>query len=188
MDMKKMIVVVMMLMFMTGCGSSNSTLKPALELRNRLLAGNGCSFDAVITADYGEKLYNFEMHCDVDSKGDMQFSVIAPESIQGISGIIDGGGGRLTYEDFILAFPNIIDDNTTPVMAPWILINSLRCGYIQSVSSSDEYDVVTVNDSYEDDALELDVWLGRDGLPVGGEILYRGRRYLTVNVTNFAFS
>ena len=47
--------------------------------------------------------------------------------------------------------------------------------------------MVSIDDSYEDDALNLSVWLGQDGLPTGAEILWRGRRVLSLTVKNFSF-
>ena len=46
---------------------------------------------------------------------------------------------------------------------------------------------MTIDDTYEEDALQLDIWLGADDLPVQAEVLYDGRRILTVHVSNFNF-
>ena len=174
--MKRFIAILIMLIVLSGCGTGDSSLQPALQVRDKLLTGNGCTFDAVVTSDYDQYFYTFEMLCSVSPKGELEFTVTKPDTIEGITGIISGNGGKLT-----------IDDNTTPVMAPWIFINSLRSGYIQCVTRTDEYDIVTVNESYEDDALELEIWLTKDGLPKRGDILYRGKRFLVVEVANFRY-
>ena len=44
---------------------------------------------------------------------------------------------------------------------------------------------MTINDSYEEDALTLDIWLDSQNNPVRAEILYDGRRILTLNIQNF---
>ena len=44
---------------------------------------------------------------------------------------------------------------------------------------------LTIDDSYEDDALHLDIWLGEDDCPEDAEILYKERRILSIKVTNF---
>ena len=44
---------------------------------------------------------------------------------------------------------------------------------------------VSVDDSYEEDALHLDIWLGEGDLPIHGEILYQNRRILSLEVKNF---
>ena len=46
---------------------------------------------------------------------------------------------------------------------------------------------VTIHDSYEEDALMLDIWLDGNNLPARAEILWDGRRILTVEVENFEY-
>ena len=102
-----------------------------MDFRAKLLA-QAVSFDAEITADYGDKTYTFAMHCESDTKGDMTFTVTAPESIAGISGTISASGGKLTFSDTALAFDLMADDQLSPVSAPWILMKTLRSGYLTS--------------------------------------------------------
>ena len=59
--MKRILSVLLVLVLLAGCGSSGSELDRMLEFRQQLLNSNGCKFDAVITADYGEKIYTFTM-------------------------------------------------------------------------------------------------------------------------------
>lgn len=42
-----------------------------------------------------------------------------------------------------------------------------------------------IDDSYEEDALHLDIWLDQTDAPVRGEINYDGRRIVTMEVSNF---
>ena len=42
-----------------------------------------------------------------------------------------------------------------------------------------------IRDSYEDDALELEIWLDGESRPVQAEIGYEGRRILTMEIENF---
>ena len=44
-----------------------------------------------------------------------------------------------------------------------------------------------IHDSYEEDSLQLDIWLDTEGLPVSAEILWQGRRILSLCVNNFVF-
>ena len=46
---------------------------------------------------------------------------------------------------------------------------------------------IMINDSYRGDTLHLDIWTDAGDLPVRGEILWQGRRILTIEITNFAF-
>lgn len=184
MFVKKLSVLLIVLLFLGGCSGKQEELERAMTLRAKLLASE-CSFDAKITADYGDKLYVFAMACQGDSRGNLTFTVTEPESIAGITGIISQDGGRLTFDDTALAFPLMADDQLTPVSAPWIFLKTLRGGYLTSANTEEELLHLTIDDSYEEDALQLDIWLDGQNLPVQADILYDGRRILTVQVSNF---
>ena len=182
--MKKLSVLLIVLLFLGGCSGKQEELERAMTLRAKLLASE-CSFDAKITADYGDKLYVFAMTCQGDSRGNLTFTVTEPESIAGITGVISQDGGKLTFDDTALAFPLMADEQLTPVSAPWILLKTLRGGYLTSANTEEELLHLTIDDSYEEDALQLDIWLDGQNLPVQSDILYDGRRILTVQVSNF---
>ena len=158
-----------------------------MELRAKLLADSS-SFHTQVTADYGDKLYTFGMYCEADSKGNVGFRVTKPEAIAGIEGSISSDGGKFTFDDAALAFPLLADDQVTPVSAPYLLIKTLRGGYVRSVGVDGELVRVTIDDSYEEDALQLDIWLNGENAPVRAEILYDGRRILSMDITEFQFS
>jgi hypothetical protein len=44
---------------------------------------------------------------------------------------------------------------------------------------------ISIDDSYEENALHLDYWLGEGDLPVRCEIVYDDRRILSLEVSNF---
>lgn len=117
--------------------------------------------------------------------GGVSFTVIKPESISGITGTLDGTDGALTFGETALHFPLLADNQLTPVSAPWVLLKTLRSGYIASAGTSGEYDRLSMDDSYADDALHLDVWLDKENTPVKAEILFRERKILSLDVKNF---
>ena len=157
-----------------------------MSLRSRLLAGS-VSFDAVITADYGDELYTFTMNCQTDTQGKVSFTVTEPQSISGIAGTIDAAGGKLRFDDQVLSFPLMADDQLSPVSAPWILMRTLRSGYLTSAGMEGEHLRLSIDDSYDDDALHLDIWLDDADHPVRGEVIWQGRRLLSIEVKNFTF-
>ena len=185
--MKRIAVVMCVLLLLTGCAGTGEQLDRAMTLRSKLLAATGCSFDAVITADYGDTTYTFSMNCRGDDQGNLQFSVTAPESIAGISGLVSITGGKLTFDDKVLAFDLMADGLVTPVSAPWVLLKTLRSGYLTSCGREGEYLRLSIDDSYAQDALHLDIWLGEGDLPVQSDIYWQGRRLLSVKVENFTF-
>lgn len=172
--------------FLFGCKSSNDCLDKAVSFRNRLLESNGCSFQSEITADYGEKVYKFSMACTADKAGNVTFEVKEPESISGICGRITSQGGAITFDDQILAFQSLADGQITPVNAPWLLIKTLRSGYIRYCTDSKDGFEISVDDSYEENSLRLMVSF-EDDVPDNCEIFWKGRRVLVIDIEEFAF-
>ena len=125
------------------------------------------------------------MACSFDQQGNLSFTVTEPKSIAGITGKVSGSGGKLTYEDHILSFALMADGLVSPVSGPWVLMKTLRSGYITAVCMEDGLLHMTVNDSYADDALTLDIWLNEEHLPIRGDILHDGTRILSLEVENF---
>lgn len=183
--MKRNLAFLLLLtVLLSGCGG-NSELDRAMTMRERLLSANGCTFDAEITADYGDKVYSFSMSCQTDQDGTVAFTVNQPESISGITGEVSGNGGKLTFDESALAFELLADGQITPVSVPWLLIHTLRSGYLTSCGTDGENLRVSIDDSYEEDALHLDIWLDSEDLPVRGEVIWQERRILSLEVKNF---
>jgi hypothetical protein len=173
-------------MLLAGCKGENRELEQMMTFRASLLSGMGCSFQAVITADYQQEIYQFTLDCRCDEQGTLRFTVVEPESISGIRGLISAEGGKLTFDDDEgLAFGTLADGQVTPVTAPWLLIKTLRGGYVTSCGMEDDFLRVSIDDSYQENALQLDVWFSADNLPKHAEILWADRRILSLEVTNF---
>lgn len=180
----KIWMAVLVLLCLTGCGSKNAELERAMNLRVNMLTAS-VSFDAEITADYGNEIHTFSVYCEGDSQGNLGFRVTAPETIADITGRIEAGEGKLTFLDTALAFPLMADDQLSPVSAPWIFYTTLRGGYLTSAGMEDELLRLTIDDSYEEDALTVDIWLDDTDTPIRAEILHEGRRILTLRIKNF---
>lgn len=183
--MKRMAALVCLLVCFSGCDKTPGEVERGMALRSAILQGAGCRFGAEITADYGDKVYAFSMDCEFDQQGNLNFTVTEPESIAGIRGSVSQEGGKLTFADTALCFETLVDDQVTPVTAPWVLMKTLRSGYLTSAGMEGERLRLSMDDSYEEDALRLDIWVSEEDKPLRGEILYRGRRILSVDVTNF---
>ena len=183
--MKRITAVLIAIVILTGCTGKRDELDRAMKLRASLLGCLGCSFDVTITADYGDEVHQFAMSCQSGGRGDLQFTVTQPESIAGITGTISSGEGKLTFDDDALTFPLLADDQVTPVSAPWILLKTLLGGYLTACGMEEDLLRLTINDSYEEDALQLEIWLNDENRPVQAEIIYCGRRIITMEVENF---
>ena len=85
----------MPILVLSGCGNSDKAMEEGMQLRQKMLSSAGCSFDATVTADYGDEIYEFTLSCQADERGDLGFTVISPDSISGVTGTVSGTGGKL---------------------------------------------------------------------------------------------
>lgn len=182
---KRLVFLIITGIFLVGCTSPGNDVDIAMQLRKKILESDGCTFRAHITADYEDALYSFVMDCRSEADGSLSFTVIEPQSISGITGAVSAQDGKLTFDDQILLFETIADGQLTPVSAPWVFLTSLRSGYITSCGKDGEGHRIRLNDSYAGNALQLEVWLNNEGLPVDAEILWGGRRFLSLNIEDF---
>lgn len=180
----KILALLLALTLLTGCAGKDEELGRAMALRVKLLTSS-VSFDAEITADYGDELHTFSVYCEGDSQGNLGFRVTAPETIADITGRIEAGEGKLTFRDTVLAFPLLAEEQLSPVSAPWIFYTTLRGGYLTSAGMEDDLLRLTIDDSYGEDAMTVDIWLDEEDNPIRAEILYDGRRILTLTIKNF---
>ena len=177
--------LIILVMFFAGCAGGNESMDVVMTLRNRLETMEACEFLAMITADYSEKVYTFTMQCRVDKSGTMYFEVLAPDTISHICGNVSGEGGKLTFDDKVLGFELLVDDIISPVSAPWLVIRTLRAGYVKGCSKSKEGVYTQFADSYMDKNLSMYMWFDGRGEPSAAELVYGGKRFLSVSVTNF---
>lgn len=173
------------MLLLTGCKTQDREMDRAISFRQKLLASEGCSFATEIYADYGLQLHRFSLSNIADPQGNISFSVTYPESIEGIQGSLAAEGGSLTFDDKVLAFPLLAEGSLSPVSAPWLMLKSLRSGYIVSVGLEDTFLRLTVDDGYEDNAVTLDIWLDGADCPVRADIMFNGSKIVSMNVKEF---
>ena len=183
--MKKLLTVLCLLLVLPGCSAGEKDLQRAMDLRKNLLEGEGCSFLCHITADYGDAIHKFSVSCRGDTQGNVHFTVTAPETISGITGTISDRGGQITFDETALQFDLLRDQQLSPVSAPWIFLKTLREGYLMNAGMEEDLLHVGARDSYEEDALLVDLWLGPGDLPQRAEMLYRNRKILTLEIEDF---
>lgn len=181
--MKKILCLLVSAWMLTGC-SSDALLEQALAFRGRLLGAQNVTFEAEIRADYIDHVEEFTLNCRTDSGGGLTFSVTEPEEISGITGGITGEEGQLSFDGTVLAFPMMASDRLCPVSGPWVMMKALRTGYITSCAGEGALLHLTVDDSYADDALTLEIWLEGDQVKAC-EIAWQGMRQMTMEIEDF---
>ena len=182
----KRFLCLFLILMLSGCSARNQSIDRAMNMRQQL-QNTGCTFDCAVSADYGNVVHTFTMRCTADTQGAVTFEVTSPESISGITGTISQNKGKLTFDGNALAFDLLADGQLSPVSAPWVLIHTLRGGYLASCAEIEGGMLLSIDDSYETDPLRLDIRMDEEGKPCTAEILWQGRRILSMEVDNFTF-
>ena len=180
--MKRIWGLFLLCLFLSGC---QSTEDAAIALRQRVLKAQSVQFEAEITADYGDTLSVFTLDCQGSSQGDITFQVLAPESIEGITGAIRAGKGALTFDGTALSFPLLADEQLSPVSVPWLFLRVLRGGNLLSQGAEGELTRLTYRDGFREEDLLADVWLSGNGDPVRAEFLHKGHKILSITLRFF---
>lgn len=182
--MRRILAILITLCMLCGCKQSDRRIEQALSLRKAIANGNGCLFRATVTADYQDVFYTFAMNCQSDTVGNITFEVIEPESISGITGTVSAGEGKLTFDDQVLVFSTLAEGQITPVSAPWLFLNTLQSGYIKGCAWEDNGMILQIDDSYADNAMQLNIRTESD-VPVFAEIIWKNRRVVSMDVEAF---
>ena len=158
-----------------------------ITLRKSLMDAKAITCKCDITANYGDRTYEFTLDCDFDEAGNLSFTVIRPESISGISGRISGTGGTLVFDQESLSFPLIADGYLSPVSSPWLFMKALRSGRIDSCGTSNPGFLIRTFDSYSDQTMQVDIYTQDDFTPYYSELLWDGRRVLSLQVSELYY-
>lgn len=161
-------------------------MEQAIIFRQKLISSEQCSFNCVIYADYGDIIHSFSVNCEFDSQGTMNFQVTEPETISGITGIIRSEGGELTFDGNALAFPLLADGYLSPISAPWVFMKAFRGGYMDSCTQQADGYLLMLSDSYEENPLLLEIITDSDFIPKNVQMIWQGRRILSLDVKDFS--
>lgn len=186
MRLKKIWILCCLVLCLTACGEKNQPTQIALDFRTGLMEAGGCSFTAVVTADYGDKVYPFTLECSYTGDS-ARLQVLEPESIAGIAATVSGDGAVLEFDGVELDFGKLANGFPSPVAIPWLLGQCWTGAYIAWAGSDGDLERITYLRGYNDQELAVDTWLDANRVPVYAEVAQDGVRCLTVEIKDFRF-
>lgn len=132
--------VLMMALLLTGCGKSqdDSPENLAAQIRAEYLALSEWSAVAELTADYGEKVFDFTLNVVWRRDGDTVLTVTKPDLIAGITARIREGETVLEYDGAGFSLGLLDMSGLTPVSALPALMECVTTGYMARCSWSGE--------------------------------------------------
>ena len=166
---KTLCCVLMMTLLLTGCsGEGGKVEEMALQARGEYLAMTYCSGSAKITADYGERVYCYELNFTSDRE-ETVLDLTSPETVSGIRARLSAEKGSLLECDGALLETGTLDeDGLTPVSAVPAILTALQKGYLDqcTLEQQDETEILRllVRDPEHDlgAGLETVLWLNTE--------------------------
>ena len=113
-----------------GQGGGSKAEQLALEIRTEYIVMTACTASMDVTADYGERVYQYTMDLTYTKEGDTLLTVTAPESVAGVSARLTAGQTALVYEGVRLETGPLSADGMSPVDAVPALLSAAREGFL----------------------------------------------------------
>ena len=143
---KLLFCVPMMILLLAGCGKAggNEAEELALTIRGEYLAMDSCAVRASVTADYGQRVYQYEMAAAVNGEETI-LTLSAPETVAGLTARIAGTDSRLEFDGVSLETGLLDGSGLTPVSALPALLEAARSGYIVTCALEEDGTLLRVD-------------------------------------------
>ena len=137
-------ITLLLLSACAGGGTGRQVEELALTIRGEWLETTDCSAGMEVTADYGQRVYQYEMELLVEN-GETCLTLTAPETVAGITARAAGEDSFLEYDGLVLETGPLNEEGLTPVSAVPTLLEAIRSGYIIACGLEENTGLLRVN-------------------------------------------
>ena len=186
--------VLMMIPLLTACGggAGSGSEELALTIRGEYLSAGGCTAQAEITADYGQRVYTYTVQLDVEGE-ETALTVTAPEMVAGVRARCAGGESWLEYDGAVLETGPLTPDGLSPLGGAAALWEAARSGFMDSCTMErlDQTETLRVlcrsPELEAGEGLETTLWFDADSHALlRGELAWEGRTVIPCILSGFA--
>ena len=177
-------------LLLSGCGKGGDDLETqAAQAQAVYQAMTGCTAQAEITADYGERVYSYTVQLQGTAEAG-SLTVTAPELLAGAGTAWEAGKRSLQYEDLTLDTGDLSPDGLSPADAVPLVLRAAAEGDIAELAQETLDDTPCLRLDCADPAAdgeksEVCLWLAQDGFSlVRAEVRWAGRTVVTLEFTD----
>ena len=140
------ICVLMTTLLLAGCGPAgvSKAEELALTIRGEYLAMDSCAVQAAVTADYGQRVYEYEMAVSVNGT-ETVLALSAPETVAGLTARMTGEENLLEFDGVSVETGPLDETGLTPVSAVPALLEAAKSGYITACALEEDGAVLRVD-------------------------------------------
>ena len=180
-------MAVLILTTLSSCSKSPSPEEELQEIQDEFLSVDSISVIASITADYGQRVYNFRLNYESDGENGL-ITVLEPESIAGAAVEIVDSASTLTFQGARVYTGEILPDGLSPVDSLPAMVSACRQGLATQVFREDWENTACLCAVFiisED--VELRVWFDEAArLPLHSEFSFQGYTVITCDFDNIS--
>ena len=169
-----------------SCSAAGVSLSDTVhEIRQWYSQSSRISGTTAITANYGEKVYDYRIAFDLSSDGGT-LEILEPEEISGVTAVVGRDGVTLSFDGAEVYSGEILPDGVSPVSAVPVMAGIWRTGLIiESVRESrNGTDCASVTFRVSDD-VSFRTWFELEThLPLYAELIYNGYSAVTCSFDN----
>lgn len=187
-------VPMMILLLLPACAGQagvSEAEQMALTIRGEYLGMTSCTASAAITADYGQRVYQYELAVAVEGE-ETVLTLSAPEEVAGITARLVGEDSFLEYDGVSLETGPLNEDGLNPVSAVPALLETAKSAYITACTLEEgESDSLLRVDCGDPEGqpgagTEMTLWFdGSTHALVQGEIRVDGFRVIRCEFSDF---
>ena len=128
-------ILLLLAALLCGCTGADDENDLALQLRSDFLAMDGCSGTMEVTADYGQRVYQYTVEFSSNKEDGMTLIITAPEEVAGIAATVAKGQTFLVFDGVQLETGPLNEDGLSPLDALPAFITAMGTGYIAETGS-----------------------------------------------------
>ena len=190
--MRRLLFCVPMIILLSACSGTaeiSQAEQLALVIRGEYLEETPWTTSAAITADYGQRVYQYELEAVWDGEA-TTLTLTAPETVAGMTARLESGESLLEYDGVVLETGPLNGDGLTPVSAIPVLLEAARSGYMTGISLGEETGTLRMDcgdpEGEPGTGTETSLWFDTDShVLVRGEISLDGFRVILCEFTDF---
>lgn len=136
---KRLLCVLMTTLLLAGCGGTGVSRAEelALMIRGEYLASDRCAARLSVTADYGRRVYRYELTAAVNGE-DITMTLTAPETVAGLTARLTEAENLLEFDGLSVETGPLDESGLTPVSALPALLEAARAGYITTCALEED--------------------------------------------------
>ena len=175
-------VLMMSLCLLCACGGKESEpIQAPMDFRRELLTRGGCAMELEARAESGNLVWELTLDCSLDPTGKGSVTVLAPESIAGVTALVDEAAGGLRYGDLALGLGLLPGTELAPAAAPGKLVRAWAQTWIASAGEEGPGSMAR----YEDGRFTVSTWFDENRVPLRAELAVDGKLCFTAEIRKF---